>query len=711
MGLAYRADVDGLRALAIVPVVLFHIHLSAFPGGYVGVDIFFVISGYLITAILFREMKAGRFSLLDFYDRRIRRIFPALFVVLVATTLAAVFIMVPSDLLLYARSLRATTLFFSNIYFSKNLNYFQPEADLNPLLHTWSLAVEEQFYIIFPLLLFALIRWVRPNLLRPIILVLIVASLAHAEIRLSRNPIESFFSLPTRAWELLIGSALALGLVPLVTPRKGAFLSLAGLALIVAAIAFYDRHTRFPGLAALAPCLGAALILHGGASGANGMVQRMLASPVPVFFGRISYSLYLWHWPLLVLLAYYLGRRLSSTEGLMVAALSVGLASLSLFYVEAPFRKTRRPGASRWAPVWAGGAAMALVVAFALTAIARDGRFWPMSDFARQADALARAQDPFMSWCSAPLSGPMRMPTRPECVIGKSAPMSEPTSEPASAQASAAASGAVPEQAAAPAFDVLLWGDSHASSLMAGLGEAATKAGASIRLVMLPACPPLNGVVTLHESIKGLERQCPAFNRGVLELIGETRPKLVVMAGRWLPWTTLPSGFAIRDGNDRYLSVEEARAAFVRGLTHNVDVVTRLGIPVVLVGQVPEVGYSPPHCITRAAFSGADTSHCLAQDRAKAMAGLAYSNEVLLDLAKRNPLVTTVLLSDRFCGKETCPTMEAGELLYRDPNHLSVAGSRMAAAFIDLAGVLRAAAGAQQAAGQGTGQAPPPAIR
>ncbi|MFG1349601.1 acyltransferase family protein [Xanthobacter autotrophicus] len=695
MGLAYRADVDGLRALAIVPVVLFHIHLSAFPGGYVGVDIFFVISGYLITAILFRDMKAGRFSLLDFYDRRIRRIFPALFVVLVATTLAAVFIMVPSDLLLYARSLRATTLFFSNIYFSKNLNYFQPEADLNPLLHTWSLAVEEQFYIVFPLILFALIRWVRPSLLRPIILVLIVASLAHAEIRLSRNPIESFFSLPTRAWELLIGSALALGLVPLVSPRKGAVLSLAGLVLIVFAIAFYDRHTRFPGLAALAPCLGAALILHGGASGAKGMVQRMLASPVPVFFGRISYSLYLWHWPLLVLVGYYLERRLSPTEGLMVAAVSVGLASLSLFYVEAPFRKGRWAGASPWAPVWAGGAAMALVVAFALTAIARDGRFWPMSAFAQQADALARAQDPYMSWCSAPLSGPMRMPARPECVVGRQAAPAPGASAPA----------------AAPAFDVLLWGDSHASALMAGLGEAAAAADASIRLVMLPACPPLSEVVTLHDSIKGLERQCPAFNRGVLELIAEKRPKLVIMAGRWSPWTSLQPGFAIRDGNGHYLSVEEARAAFARGLARSVDGVTRLGIPVVLVGQVPEFGHSPPHCITRAEFSGADTARCLTQDRAKVVAGLTYSNQVLLDLAKTNPLVTTVLLSDRFCGNETCPAMEGGALIYRDPNHLSVEGSRAAAAFINLAGVLRAAAGDQQAAGQGTGQAPPPAMR
>ncbi|MDI4655899.1 acyltransferase family protein [Xanthobacter autotrophicus] len=695
MGLAYRADVDGLRALAIVPVVLFHIHLSAFPGGYVGVDIFFVISGYLITAILFRDMKAGRFSLLDFYDRRIRRIFPALFVVLVATTLAAVFIMVPSDLLLYARSLRATTLFFSNIYFAKNLNYFQPEADLNPLLHTWSLAVEEQFYIFFPLILFALIRWVRPNLLRPIILVLIVASLAHAEIRLSRNPIESFFSLPTRAWELLIGSALALGLVPLVTPRKGAWLSLAGLALIVCAIAFYDRHTRFPGLAALAPCLGAALILHGGASGAKGIVQRMLASPVPVFFGRISYSLYLWHWPLLVLIGYYLERHLSPTEGLMIAAVSVGLATLSLFYVEAPFRKRHRAGTSRWIPVWAGGAAMALVVAFALTAIARDGRFWPMSAFAQQADALARAQDPYMSWCSAPLSGPMRMPAKPQCVVGRQA---------------AAPSGASGE-AALPAFDVLLWGDSHASALMAGLGEAATRADASIRLVMLPACPPLGEVVTLHESIKGLERQCPAFNRGVLELIAEKRPKLVVMAGRWSPWTSLQPGFAIRDGNDRYLSAEEARAEFARGLARSVEGVTRLGIPVVLVGQVPEFGFSPPHCITRAEFSGADTARCLSQDREKTLAGLAASNQVLLDVAKGNPLVTTVLLSDRFCGKENCPAMEAGTLIYRDPNHLSVEGSRAAAGFINLAGILRAAAGGQQAAGQGTGQAPPPAIR
>ncbi|MDI4666871.1 acyltransferase [Xanthobacter autotrophicus] len=688
MGLAYRADVDGLRALAIVPVVLFHVHLSAFSGGYVGVDIFFVISGYLITAILYRDMKAGRFSLLDFYDRRIRRIFPALFVVLAATTAAALFLMVPSDLLLYARSLRATTLFFSNIYFSKNINYFQPEADSNPLLHTWSLAVEEQFYIVFPFILFALIRWVRPSLLRPAILALIAASLAYAEIRLSRNPIESFFSLPTRAWELLLGSALALGLVPRVSPRQGAALSLAGLGLIVFAIVLYDRHTRFPGLAALAPCLGAAFILHGGASGANGIVQRVLSSAVPVYFGRISYSLYLWHWPALVLAAYWLERRLSPAEGLMVAALSVGLASLSLFYVEAPFRKPRQAGASPWTPVWAGGAAMALVVAFAVTAIVRDGRFWPMSDFAREADAQARATDPFMSWCSASLSGPMRLSAKPQCIAGKQV----------GSEGAAQASGA---------FDVLLWGDSHASALMAGLAEAAAQADATIRLVMLPSCPPLSEVVPLNESVKGLERQCPAFNQAVLDLIAQNRPKVVIMAGRWSPWTSLPRGFAMRDAQDRYLSVDEARAEFVRGLTRSVDRVTGLGIPVVLVGQVPEFGFSPPTCITRAEFSGTDIARCLTQDREKALSALAYANAVLMDIAKANPRVTAVLLSERFCGPSTCDASAGGDLLYRDPNHLSMVGSRSAAVAINLGAALRAAGSAQQA----SGPAQQPALR
>lgn len=337
----YRKDIDGLRAIAVLPVVLFHAHIGFISGGFVGVDIFFVISGFLITQIIAVEMQAGTFSIASFYERRIRRIFPALFTVLLLSTVLALLLMAPSELTSYGKRMLATLVFLSNIKFLKEADYFATESEVNPLLHMWSLSVEEQFYVFFPLLLLALFRLK----LRPMATVaaIFVFSLALSCWTLQKYPVETFFLLPTRAWELLLGSMLALQRrrqnLPLALNE---ILAWTGLALIGYSIFSFTDETPFPGYNALPPCLGAALLIYSGSGDRATSAGKLLSLPPMVQVGLISYSLYLFHWPLIVFTNYVFPSEDQFSWPLAAAVLvAVILSMLSLKFVETPFRKKR----------------------------------------------------------------------------------------------------------------------------------------------------------------------------------------------------------------------------------------------------------------------------------------------------------------------------------------------------------------------------------
>lgn len=330
----YRPEIDGLRSVAVLPVILFHAGVGIFSGGYVGVDIFFVISGYLITTIILSQIIAGRFSLLEFYSRRSRRILPALFLVIACTIPLAFLLMLPSQFNDFSQSVAAVTIFASNILFWKESGYFAAAAELKPLLHTWSLAVEEQYYVLFPLLLLGLWRLgARPALM--VLGVIFGASLIASQFLSTRAPDANFFLLLSRAWELLAGSLCAIWILK--RGRSGhALASTLGLGLILASIFLYDGDTPFPSVYALAPVAGTALIILFADGGTP--VGRLLAMRGPVFIGLISYSAYLWHQPLFAL------ARLASPDHppmavmMALAALSIGLAFLSWKYVEQPTR-------------------------------------------------------------------------------------------------------------------------------------------------------------------------------------------------------------------------------------------------------------------------------------------------------------------------------------------------------------------------------------
>ncbi|HEY6579235.1 MAG TPA: acyltransferase, partial [Rhizomicrobium sp.] len=331
-GHAYRPEIDGLRALAILPVVLFHYGAPGFRGGFVGVDVFFVISGYLITSLIQGEMEDGAFSLARFYERRVRRIFPALFAMLAVVSAAALIWFFPVDLVRYAQSLFATAVFGANFEFWREAGYFDAVANQKPLLHLWSIAVEEQFYLLFPALLLAL-RRVSPRARRAAIGGVLVVSFALGAWGVAAAPVATFYLLPARAWELMLGALLALGAFRAPKSRIAAeTLALAGLALIAASVFAFTSQTPFPGPAALAPCLGAALVILA-ARPENSFAGKLLATRPLVFTGLISYSLYLWHWPVFVFATYIGFREPSGAESALLIALSFALAVISWRYV------------------------------------------------------------------------------------------------------------------------------------------------------------------------------------------------------------------------------------------------------------------------------------------------------------------------------------------------------------------------------------------
>lgn len=374
----HRNDIDGLRAIAVLSVVLFHLGFSEhIAGGFVGVDVFFVISGYLITGILQTEVAANRLRLAEFYNRRVRRIFPALFVVQLFCLIASAILLYPAEAKDVGRDVLWSLAFLSNVAFAHAGGYFDQASRVAPLLHTWSLSVEEQFYLGLPLLLLALAR-VRPRMRIGILAGLMVVSFAVCEWMVGVDARHAFYLVQYRSWELLLGSLLALGALPRVKHRVIAeVLALAGIAAILAAVLAIKGNTPFPGFWAIPPCLGAASVLYSGQE-MRTITGRVLGSLPLRFIGLISYSLYLWHWPVI---AIYNARHdaMPMSHRWAILGATFVVATLSYRFIERPFRhKPYRLNAARTLRL--AGAAMAVVGAFAVGIPVAAARLHPASE-------------------------------------------------------------------------------------------------------------------------------------------------------------------------------------------------------------------------------------------------------------------------------------------------------------------------------------------
>jgi len=660
MSLAYRPDVDGLRAVAVGSVVLFHGHIPPFTGGFIGVDVFFVISGFLITSILARDIGAVRFSLYDFYDRRIRRIFPALFVVLAVTTALAALVLMPSQMVAFAKALPPSAFFFANIHFADSLGYFGPNAEEMPLLHLWSLAVEEQFYIIFPVLLFLLMRVGGKKVALGALVLIALGSLAYAQVQVEARPQQAFYLLSTRAWELLAGALLALA--PL--PRREGFryarfapvLGLLGLAGILAPVFLYNNEVPFPGLTALPPVLGAVAILLAGFYAPHGPVSRLLSTPGFVYIGRISYSLYLWHWPLLVLAALWKGAHLTYLQSGGVILLSIAFSALSLKYVETPFRNGGILGGRKLARFGAGAAVMAATVLLAFGLEARGAGVWRNTPLGTAAEAADGKISPFARSCHNAFATWSDKGFKPvsQCAIGP--------------------------KAAEGQYDVVVWGDSHAGASFPAFAAAFERTGLTVRLQTMDGCPPLIGGEALRFSTVHEGRTCAAFNAAVLKEIAQIKPKLVIMVGRWSMWTrhggrvwTLVTD-ELEGGRER--TQENSRRVFAHMLDRTLGALDDMGEKVLLVGQVPEFGFNPARCVAHAEFFGRPSGRCIIQSSESAAAFVGEGNAMLATAQQRHPRSRVFIPLDAICADGQCRSSSGETFFYADRDHLSEAGAR-----------------------------------
>ena len=373
--LSYRAEIDGLRALAVIPVMLFHAGADVFSGGYVGVDVFFVISGFLITSIIYREVCKGQFSYLNFYERRARRIFPALYLVTFTAIIPAWFLLIPSDFRDFSENIIGVVTFSSNIVLWLQSDYFSQEAELKPLLHTWSLAVEEQYYVFFPVLLMALHQLVRKYTIHCLVVILVISLLLSHWV-VSRMPTANYYLLPTRAWELFIGSVVALlytcqpwNSFEQSLRRYVNGISLFGLTLIIVPIFTFNSQTPFPSLWAAIPTVGTALFIL--FAKPSTLAHNVMINPFFVSIGIISYSAYLWHQPVY---AFARLQTLWPASGLVMACafgMSLLLAYASWRFVEQPLRN-RKKVSSRfvWLVSFLGGS---LLIGFSIVSLRLDG--------------------------------------------------------------------------------------------------------------------------------------------------------------------------------------------------------------------------------------------------------------------------------------------------------------------------------------------------
>jgi peptidoglycan/LPS O-acetylase OafA/YrhL len=640
----YRADIDGLRAVAIVAVLLYHGGFAFAGGGYVGVDVFFVVSGYLITSLILAERAAGRFTLAGFYERRIRRLFPALVVVLAASATAACFLFLPDALRRFAGSLFATASFSSNLFFWLETGYFQTAAELKPLIHTWSLAVEEQFYLLVPLLLLPVMRR-RPRALPAWTIGILLVTLVAGEWAVRSAPSAGFYLTPFRMWELALGVLLAL---PAFSRPAGPRIRLPaawlGLALIAWSVSAFSWRTRFPGLHALAPCAGTALVIWSG-TGGDTAVKRLLSLQPLVFLGLISYSLYLWHWPILSFARYWAVRELRLSETIALLAASVALAALSWRYVEQPFRT--RDGVLARRPLFAVAAgATGALAGFAVLALAAAG--WP----GRMDEATLRL---------AAAAGD-RNPRRESCSFLDAADLLE---------GRACRLGAA---ASPPAFAV--WGDSHADALMPLFNELATRHGVSGLFFGRIGCPPLLGVER-----PGTGFRCRSFNDAARRAIAESGVQTVVLVARWAHYSSEPTvGHEARtlvilgETGDQSPGVAGNDRVLAGGLRRTMESLE--GYDVFVVDSIPEVGYDVPEVLARIRYldSGVDI-----RPRRREFEGRQRFVRSQLDANRRRFGFTQLEPARRLCDRQRCEVVADGQPLYFDGHHLSRNGARFVA--------------------------------
>ena len=656
----YRAEIDGLRALAVIPVILFHAGFKTFSGGFVGVDVFFVISGYLITTIILAEKQAGTFSIINFYERRARRIMPALFLVMFACLLFAWFWLSPQDMKSFSQSLVAVSAFASNILFWRTSGYFDTATELKPLIHTWSLAVEEQYYVLFPL--FLLLTWKLGKRWIVALLALIgLISLSTAQWGSQIYPSFTFYQLPTRGWEILVGAFVAFYYANYnnlkhkqITRQLG---SLLGFLLITYAIFAFDEQTPFPSLYTLAPTLGSALIILFATH--KTLVGKILGTKLFLGTGLISYSTYLWHQPLFVFARY---TSLNEPSLLLMAALcvvSIALAYLSWKYVERPFRNKHR--FSRKQVFFYSALCSTLFIAFGLIGYFSDG-FPDRVDYSPSRKLLSTNMSVFeeqVEFCWGKI---------------KNSPSVE----------SACRIGSLSSK---PSFAII--GDSSTGALVAPLNSESLNHGISGFSYTFRSCPPLKSINPTKFSDE--EKSCSDLRKSFFNGLKQNSsiPNTVIVGARY-PILISKQRFDNKEGGvepgdkwvwDTHTNNDiEYKKAISENLITSIKSILKSGRKVILIYPIPEAGWDVPK---RLGQIYKINHHINPDDASTSFLRFIERNKdayEALDAIGEDKNLVRIKPEDVFCNtyvKDRCVTNINGDPLYFDNNHLSNYGARL----------------------------------
>ncbi|MDR4653060.1 MAG: acyltransferase [Nitrosomonas sp.] len=646
--LKYRPEIDGLRAIAVLAVIFFHAEVSLFSGGFIGVDIFFVISGYLITKIIVSQLHENNFSFVSFYTRRIKRIFPAVFFLIVFTVLFGSLILTPDKFVDLAKSAIFSSAFLANVWFAKHSGYFDLAAEISPLVHLWSLAVEEQFYFIFPLLLFFTHKLWKFKGIKILLLFLFLFSFALSVILSSNYPNSSFYLLHTRAWELSLGGILIfLPEFKFQNRYVTNTLSIIGSLFIAISIFTFSKGIPYPGYWAMLPIIGTALVIASSHITA-GISNSILSNSILVKIGKFSYSVYLWHWPIIVYYRIYISERsFYIHEMLLLILLSLFAGYLSWLFIEEKFRY-QRISVKRVFTYMILSTALIMFVSFAIyfshgfpERISEDARKYTRASM-QKLECVDRIQ--LFSETDNKF-----------CVIGKSWENAR--------------------------YKGMIWGDSHSlqwSQLFDMVGRQF-----DISFVIAPEeCPPyLNSeyVMEFWPEFPNFTKNCTIKHRMAVGWLNKNPDiKFIVMAAAW-------------SGHIRMLYDEQHKQNYLntKPITERIGdigeflstkamqkTIASLNLNnkhIMLLGDIPRPNRSLNEC-----YFSEETSllrkTCKEDysflDENEVKGWHQYSDNALLAVASGHEAISSMILTNKFCTNGKCPTIINSELIYRDENHL-----------------------------------------
>jgi peptidoglycan/LPS O-acetylase OafA/YrhL len=650
--LSYRADIDGLRAVAVLSVIGFHAFPTVVQSGFIGVDIFFVISGYLISSIILKSLAEDNFSFIDFYSRRIKRIFPALLLVLISCFVIAWFVLLPDEFKQLGKHIAAGAGFASNFVLLNESGYFNNVSETKPLLHLWSLGIEEQFYFIWPLLLY--VTWKFKKNYLTVILVILAISFTLNISRIHYHAVSVFYSPQSRFWELLIGAALACILLQKAAiaswlnsqnSTRNNLLSMTGALLLAIGFFLLTKDKRFPGWWALLPTLGTACMI---AAGQRAWLNRVvLSNRLLVWFGLISFPLYLWHWPLLSFARIMQNETPSLEIRTAAIMLSVMLAWLTFTWIEKPIRYGRLFNTSLTKPAnttFKTPLALMLLMLIAgfagYNAYSRDGY-----NFRPSIKKLAQQNNGF-NWDDAAL-------------YAKTSDVDPPDFK----------------------RDVMLIGDSHAQAIFGGFSELFKKHNTRLQLRAGAACPPFYDLTVQHI---GQKEECKDVMNGYIEaIIKDELIKTVIMSSRG-PLYLTGRGFGDIDMIHLMIKSSHAKAKlgedytdiFEDAMSRTLAMLTKANKRIIFIVDAPELGFEPELCVDLRPFKLVDNKKnlCAFPKEIYTKRNASYLRVIETQSAKF-PKVKFLYPTNHLCDAQYCYAKKDNIIFYRDDDHLSFEGS------------------------------------